>query len=762
MIRREIGMNTGKRYVIILVALIILCTTILPTNVIGQTIDEKANALNQLSILAGTAADFNLPQKLSRAHAAAFIVRLTGKEDHVNKYADIYNITAFPDVDPTQWYAKYIGYCAKEKIIVGTPAGKFEPTGDISEKGFLRLVLSALGYIYNEDYPLDQVYTRAYSLGIVTDPSYFNRIEDNTNYTRGQAVDALYNALKVINKNTGKEMFYSLIENGAITREAAVKAGLIIDTTITAIEEIKALDFNKVYIKLNESIKPITDENIIMYKQGKEADKIVCSLATLEENELVIYAPNKGSKNIYEIKLLNVEDEDGNITDEVFAIFSGYDLKIEEVESDYFRIKTIEALNEKSIKILFTHPVNVNSEVSSLYRIYEEDSLFARGSSDDISVKVNSSSDGVILTLNKKVFSENAIYTLEIDRGLTSAYGVKLNDDNDDNMKFVASSEAVEPFALTDIIAYDNNTLLLLFNKEINPFLASQIFNFYITKENGTPIRIESSTAGKASGEGHMLFLNIEGTFSKKEKYSLAINNLSDITRQESIQEEIHSFAAEYSSSDEMQINSVYAVNNKTIEVYFETQPDIKKATMANYYTVRGDGFSFSASPEKVFYDANLDPYMVKLYLPDSKKLSKSKDYYLTIDSKMQDYIGNSIGKNIREYFAGTSDSVASPEIDDAVTISSDAVKLTFDREIALDAPNILTNNYVMEYSVSGVQYKKVPLSVIYINAKTVILKFDYLELEENAMIKIRYNKLKDYSGAEGMSGEAEVRLGNK
>lgn len=95
-----------------------------------------------------------------------------GKDDNVNKYADIYNITSFPDVEPAQWYAKYVGYCAKEKIIVGTAAGKFEPTGYISEKAFLRLVLSALGYVYNEDYPLAEVYTRAYSLGLVTDPSY--------------------------------------------------------------------------------------------------------------------------------------------------------------------------------------------------------------------------------------------------------------------------------------------------------------------------------------------------------------------------------------------------------------------------------------------------------------------------------------------------------------------------------------------------------------------------------------------------------------
>lgn len=92
----------------------------------------------------------------------------------------------------------------------------------------------------------------------------------------------------------------------------------------------------------------------------------------------------------------------------------------------------------------------------------------------------------------------------------------------------------------------------------------------------------------------------------------------------------------------------------------------------------------------------------------------------------MQDYLGNTLGKSIKEDFSGVTLAAGTPTIDDAVTISSDAIKLTFDREIALDAPNIITNNYVLEYSISDTLYKKVPLSVIYINAKTIILKFDY------------------------------------
>ena len=59
-----------------------------------------------------------------------------------------------------------------------------------------------------------------------------------------------------------------------------------------------------------------------------------------------------------------------------------------------------------------------------------------------------------------------------------------------------------------EIIPFDSKTLLLNFNKEINPFLASQIFNFYLTKEDGTPIKIEKTMPDEViSEDGNMLLL---------------------------------------------------------------------------------------------------------------------------------------------------------------------------------------------------------------------------------------------------------------
>ncbi|HHU91112.1 MAG TPA: hypothetical protein GXZ22_08680 [Clostridiaceae bacterium] len=258
------------------------------------------------------------------------------------------------------------------------------------------------------------------------------------------------------------------------------------------------------------------------------------------------------------------------------------------------------------------------------------------------------------------------------------------------------------------------------------------------------------------------MFIGIKGTFAKNKDYVLTIYILSDVARQEYITEQAFTFTADYGSADVMKISRVRALDSNTVEVRFSLPLNKDTATMTNYYTIRGDGFSYTINPEKVFFDPSIDSESVKLYLPENKKLEKKRDYILTIDSRMQDYLGNTLGKSIKEDFSGVTLAAGTPTIDDAATISSDAIKLTFDREIALDAPNILTNNYVLEYSISDTLYKKVPLSVIYINAKTVILKFDYLEEDDDISFIIKYNKLKDYSGVEGIQGQTEVRHGDK
>ena len=117
----------------------------------------------------------------------------------------------------------------------------------------------------------------------------------------------------------------------------------------------------------------------------------------------------------------------------------------------------------------------------------------------------------------------------------------------------------------------------------------------------------------------------------------------------ESITEKSYPFTADYGSSNELIVDYVYARDNKTVEVHFSTRPDINTVSIANYYTIREMGTHIQPSRKK--YSMTQILIHIWLYLPDGKSLTKNKDYYLTIDNRMKDFIGNNIVRNSKEYF---------------------------------------------------------------------------------------------------------------
>ena len=740
-----------KRLLAIFLVLV-FCISTLTVNGLAETTNEKAEVLNQLNILKGSSGGYNLSGKLKRTEAAAFIVRLMGYEKQVTEKANLYSIFSYPDIDASKWYASYIGYCSINKIISGNGQGNFEPDKDISEKSFLKLVLCALGYVYNEDFSWNEVYNQAYKTGLVKDIAYTFKSEDDTNFVRAQAVDILYNSLRLINQSTGKEMFYSLIDNGAITKEAARAAGLIKDEIITKLVNVTALDRNMVFLKFNENI---TLEDITIFESDNEATILASQLYSQEENEVILKTSNQKSGIEYKVTISGVTDEGGNVIENLTGIFKGYQLDVQEIESEFFRIKKIEPVNETTIRIYFTHPVNINSEVNAYYKVFSGNQSFADGTRDEIAVKVLSKPDNIVsLSLIGRKFDPDDIYSLEINGILTSLYGVRLNDGAGDAMDFMAAREASEPFALTEIIPYSSKTILLNFNKEINEFLAKQIYNFYVTDEKSTPLEIAGTavlTAGNNAGKG--LFINMKSEFIKNDKYHVTINNLNDSSRLEYISEKMYTFAAKYGNASKTNVKNVSAIDSQTLEVRFANPLSAGTATIPDYYYIQRT--DYGAVPEKVYYNPDIDPYTVKLYLKNDDKLSK-KTYALQVSENIQDYLGNPVDSSTLKVFTGSKTEISNLAIASAVAISSDAVKLTFGKEIALDAPNILPGNYTLTCKKGNTEYKKVPLSVLYINASTLILKFDALEYD--VVYTLRYGTIKDYCGYEITGTDASAK----
>lgn len=752
-------MKQRKRIISILSAVILLVSLIIPSQAFSKinTLQDKAEFLDTLSILTETYGDYRLNDKLSRSEAAAFAVRLMGKELHVLLNASTLKEATFPDVDENSWYAPYVGFCTKEGIISGDTKGLFNPNDYITEKGFLKIILGVLDYKFEKDYAWENVYKKAYEVGLVTELMYIAKSDDNTEYKRGDAVNVLYNALTLKSNSTGREIFYNLIDSNIITKEMAIEIGLleqeepvieppiVNDEIFTEIEEILIFDDTNISIHFNENITEI--KKLKIYESANTSKLLEHEIDVIDNNYVFVKTKSQTPGMEYLVEIEGIKDEEGNVLDSLVGIFTGFTQ--EKIESSFFRIQSIRPLNESSILLYFTHPINLNVENSFTYNILEGNEIHASGRHGELVARIYSSERNcILLSMKNGKFEENNEYIVEIDGKLTSGYGVKLNDGKGDRMVFKATSGKVENLKLNEIITFNSNTLMLVFNKDINPFLAQQIYNFYITDEDGRPITIEKTKMmdNIYLMAGQTLYIILENDLYKGKNYYLTINNLNDISRNEYINEMVYSFKADYGSADKLRIEKIDEINNQKIEVYFTNSLDQTTALIKENYVVTYRYDSKKIYPTGVMYDLNDDPMKVTLYFSDADKFVGNREYELHVGTQLRDYVGNTLNEVLRKSFNASTSSKESPYISDAVAISSDAVKLVFSDAVAFDYNNLALNNYILEYNENGVRVKKTPLSVLYAGAREIVLMFD--ELKPDVDYTLKFNAIVDYSGS--------------
>ncbi len=746
-------MKNTKRILTIVLLIALLLTSSLSVNVLAaeKTSQEKAEALNTVKVITGVNGEYSLRNQLRRSEAVTFIVRLIGKADYVVQNKTQYSMTPFSDVPSNQWFAPYIGYGIANGFI-STGSKEFKPNDYISDKDFIKLVLSALDYREGIDFTSENAFDKAREIGLTTLTYYVNHISRDIITTRESAVDIIYTALSLKVRTGDKILCQKLVDEGVVTRRQLTSLGFFEDTLVTDIQEINTLDLKKLEIKLNENVTFVSGVKI--YPKDNVFAVLDSSIELITGNTLIIKTGTMDEKKEYTLELTGVIDEKENVVDKLLKNFKGFESK--EVNSDFFRIKKIEPVNSHSVKVYFTHPVSVNSEVFLYYSFLMGSTVIADGKQGHINAALISSDDNAVLvSLNNGILNPDTLYTLLIEGGMTSGYGVRMNNGQGDSMKFIASGGDNQKFELEQIITIDKKTLLLQFNKEVNPFLAGQIFNFYVTDEGNTPIRISSTTVDN-SGAG--VFINLEKEMTKDKKYALTINNLNDAAKQQYITEERFSFMADYgTTTDTTTIYDINVIDNQTVEVIFSKPLNTAAATKPSNYTIRRRSNYAGIQPDKVLYDPIENK--AKLFLPKGSPLYANYDYEIRLDSALKDFLGNSINTS-GVGFSGTSRQMEDVAIERIAPISDDAVKVTFTKEITFSASNLVPSNFTLEYMYNRFSIKKVPVSVLYVNEKTLVLKFD--TLEHDLSYKLRIAELLDYTGNTTKGREREFKLGNQ
>ena len=114
--------------------------------------EEAVDVLVGMKVFQGDEGGFRPASNITRAEVAALIYRLaTGDVDDVR--AGLYaNYGNFSDVNESDWFAGYVGYCANAGYIKGTSPTTFNPYGNVTGYEVLAMVLRAIGYDKNNEF----------------------------------------------------------------------------------------------------------------------------------------------------------------------------------------------------------------------------------------------------------------------------------------------------------------------------------------------------------------------------------------------------------------------------------------------------------------------------------------------------------------------------------------------------------------------------------------------------------------------------------
>lgn len=726
----------------------------------ASTKEDKAKVLNTVGIMKGTGTSFNLAGKLKRNEAAAFIVRLLGDEDKVLNNKPTYAYTSYEDVSPDEWYAPYVGYCDQEGIINGSSDSSFRPLDFVSEKEFLKMVLVALSYRYNIDFSWDSVYYTAYTKGLVKGSEYKTKVNDEKNYLRGNVTEVIYEALKLSDKETNELLVQKFIDNKVITKEQAILSGLMLDDIDTKIEKVVGESEKEINVLFNEKVKDITIDQIKIYlTEDDEAELEVVAVKQNMDNSFTITLDDKQVFDAdYTIVITGVTDQYGNrMGSSLYYAFKGY--RPSELNSDYFMISKIEQVSNNILYVYFTQPINDNALQPSYYTLLKDNRIVVEG--DTATMQVNrmpSNDNAVSVYLKTYTFKEEGTFTWSIKGNMTSAYGVLLNSGSGDSLSFEASDAENEVFKLEDIETPNRNTIELVFNKILNPVIAQQVFSYYLTTEDDYPIKI---TKAEVKGNGERVYLTTEDRMYEDDEYILMINNITDTTKQFSITEKEYDFEADFDSVKSLKISSVKVFDANTITVKFNRELDHDTVIDMDNYVIEGvsDRY-FSAIPTAAYHEAGSDE--VKLFLAKGDELEDKDKYELYIIGTIKDEIGNAYNNIDEVEFKHNNKDAVNTYIDKATIIGSDTILIEFNREIALDIPNVLNTNYKLIYTDNGQEYSKVPIAAIYVSPITMVLKFDSLDTSKD--YEVIFTKLVNYGkivtdNSKGKYSE-EVKMG--
>ena len=209
-------MKRKTRFAALLLAAMLLLGLLM--SVQASESSDAADTLNALGLFQGTGNGYELDREPTRAEALVMLIRLLGKEAEAKAYA-----ADCPLRDVAgRWMAPYVGWAYANGITKGVSDTAFDPDSAASGKMYATFVLRALGYSEEAgDFTYSEAVSAAAELGLASADGY------KGDFLRGDAVLMSCLALSAPCKGGDQVLLAKLVEEGAVSSEAAEKTGLL-------------------------------------------------------------------------------------------------------------------------------------------------------------------------------------------------------------------------------------------------------------------------------------------------------------------------------------------------------------------------------------------------------------------------------------------------------------------------------------------------------------------------------------------------------
>ncbi|HCJ58159.1 Ig-like domain-containing protein [Lutispora sp.] len=641
----------------LLMAVILISGSILPSAVFADTIGKEAKACEALGILVGPdetqgVTSSYLASTPTRLQALIIFLRIKGLDEDAFKYDGDNN---FIDAKDLQWVVgrNYLAYAKDNPELgwVGGTDGKFSPNKFIDAKAFYKVMLETLGYKQDLDFTYGDTLKFAETIDLITSAS---SIEKQTGFTVNDVAKAIYGTLNTKPKGETKKLITIMTEKGIIDEAKAVAAGFKIDITPVKVLSFDRISNNKLVLELEQEIPVSKDDISIVSETGDR--QITINDASVIGKKVYITTADVAPFTAYKLSV----DMDKPVNG---MAIKGYNIKYVALPKDTEKPKaTVEIISNTVIRLSFDEEVQISdAEDVSNYTIKND--LYIYNAELDPA--------GKVVTLTTAPQREGYKYWL-------TAQNVR--DISGNTMEYLEKTftgmpkDIIKPSVYT-IKTDSNKSILVKFTEPVNRITAERIENYII---EGNALTIEEAVLDETENEVTLT----TSTQNPGSSYKITIRNIADLA--DNVMYDItRSFTGASSDSSKL-TTSVVAFSGNELEITFNKRLDKASAENIENYIIDND-----LQITKAILDGS--GKTVTLITEDQS----NKKYKLEI-SNLQDINGNAIGY-YTAYFIGKPSNTT--PLSYSVKSGKGAVIITFNKRVDKEtAENVF--NYELDSSL--------------------------------------------------------------